>query len=101
MSPYVWFSGLGGEVRGPHRAETFSADFGDIFDTMKFSFMGLAEARRGNFSLVTDIMYLNLEQGVPVPGFGAYSGGSARTQSVGGDLRHRPLYRAGWVGRTH
>ncbi|HWS74691.1 MAG TPA: hypothetical protein VN324_06065 [Quisquiliibacterium sp.] len=82
LTPYVWFSGLGGEVTGPHGGESFSADFGDIFGTMKFSFMGLAEARRGNFSLVTDIMYLNLEQGVPVPGLGAYSGGSARTQSV-------------------
>lgn len=82
LSPYVWFSGLGGEVTGPHGGDTFSADFGDIFGTMKFSFMGLAEARRGNFSLVTDIMYLNLQQGVPVPGHGAYSGGSARTQSV-------------------
>jgi hypothetical protein len=82
LSPYVWFSGLGGEVTGPHGGETFSADFGDIFGTMKFSFMGLAEARRGNFSLVTDLLYLNLQQGVPVPGLGAYSGGSARTQSA-------------------
>jgi opacity protein-like surface antigen len=83
LSPYVWFSGLGGEVTGPRGVgESFTADFGDIFGTMKFSFMGLAEARRGNFSLVTDIMYLNLQQGVPVPGFGEFSGGSARTQSV-------------------
>ncbi|WP_198374457.1 hypothetical protein [Neoroseomonas rubea] len=82
LSPYVWFSGLGGEVTGPHGGESFTADFGDIFGTMKFSYMGLAEARRGNFSIVTDIMYLNLQQGVPVPGLGAYSGGSARTQSV-------------------
>jgi hypothetical protein len=83
LSPYVWFSGLGGEVTGPHSSsETFSADFGDIFGTMKFSFMGLAEARRGNFSLVTDLLYLNLQQGVPVPDRGAYSGGSARTQSA-------------------
>ena len=82
LSPYIWFSGLGGEVTGPHGGESFSADFGDIFGTMKLSFMGLAEARRGKFSLLTDIMYLNLQQGVPVPGLGAYSGGRARTQSV-------------------
>ena len=82
LSPYIWFSGLGGEVTGPHGGDTFSADFGDIFGTMKLSYMGLAEARRGNFSLLTDIMYLNLQQGVPVPGLGAYGGGSARTQSV-------------------
>ena len=49
---------------------------------MKFAAMGLAEARRGNFSFVVDTMYLNLQQGVTVPGFGAYSGASARTQSV-------------------
>jgi hypothetical protein len=67
LSPYVWFSGLGGEVTNPHGSETFSADFGDIFGTMKFSYMGLVEARRGNFSLLTDFMYLNLQQGVPAP----------------------------------
>lgn len=82
ISPYVWFSGLGGEVTAPQGSESFSADFGDIFGTMKFAAMGLAEARRGNFSLVVDTMYLNLQQGVPVPGHGAYSGGSARTQSA-------------------
>jgi hypothetical protein len=82
LSPYLWFSGLGGEVTGPHGGESFNADFGDIFGTMKFAFAGIAEARRGRLSLVFDTMYLNLQQGVPVPGLGAYSGGSARTQSA-------------------
>jgi opacity protein-like surface antigen len=82
LSPYVWFSGLSGEVIGSHGTESFDAGFGDIFAAMKFSFMGLAEARRGRLSLVFDTLYLNLQQGVPVPGLGAYSGGSARTQSA-------------------
>jgi hypothetical protein len=82
LAPYVWFAGVGGEVTGPQGSESFSADFGDVFGTMKFSYAFLAEARRGNFSLVTDIMYLNLQQGVPVPGFGEFSGGSARTRSL-------------------
>ncbi|WP_158287901.1 YfaZ family outer membrane protein [Falsiroseomonas bella] len=82
LSPYVWFSGLGGEVTTAEGSESFSADFGDIFGTMKFSAMGLFEARRGNFSLVMDTLYLNLQQGVPVPGHGAFSGASARTQSA-------------------
>ncbi|CAH0299956.1 hypothetical protein [Roseomonas sp. CECT 9278] len=69
-------------MTGPHGGESFTAGFGDIFGTTKFSCMGLPDARRGNISIVTDIMYLNLQQGVPVPGLGAYSGGSARTQSV-------------------
>ncbi|WP_198370642.1 hypothetical protein [Roseomonas rosulenta] len=84
LSPYVWFSGLGGTVSTPEGSDNFSADFGDIFGTMKFSAMGLFEARRGNFSLVVDTLYLNLQQGVPLPleGRGAFSGASARTQSA-------------------
>jgi hypothetical protein len=80
--PYVWFSGLGGEVTLPHGSESFNADFGDIFESMKFSFMGIFEARRQNFSLVLDLMYLNLQQGIPVPGHGAYSGGSSRVKTT-------------------
>ena len=81
-SPYVWFSGLGGEVTLPRGSESFNADFGDIFESMKFSFMGIFEARRQNFSLVLDLMYLNLQQGIPVPGHGAYSGGSSRVKTT-------------------
>jgi hypothetical protein len=82
LSPYLWFSGLGGTVAGPSRGETFSADFGDIFQAMKFAFMGMGEARRGNLSLVLDTMYLNLQQGVPAPGGGDFSAATARTQSA-------------------
>jgi opacity protein-like surface antigen len=82
-SPYVWFSGLSGDISVPAGSVSFSADFGDIFETLKFSAMGIVEARRGNFSIVSDALYLNLQQGIPVPGsHGAFSGGSARTQSA-------------------
>jgi opacity protein-like surface antigen len=82
LSPYVWFSGLGGEVTLPRGSESFNADFGDIFESLKFSVMGIFEARRENFSLILDLMYLNLQQGVPVPGGGAYSGGSSRVKTT-------------------
>lgn len=82
LSPYVWFSGLGGEVTLPRGSESFNADFGDIFENLKFSVMGLFEARRRNFSLVLDLMYINQQQGIPVPGQGAYSGGSARLKTT-------------------
>jgi hypothetical protein len=81
-SPYVWFSGLSGDVSNPSGGEDFSADFGDIFGSMKFSWMGLLEARRGRFSALVDTLYLNMQQGVPVPGRGGFSGASARTQSA-------------------
>lgn len=83
LSPYVWFSGMSGDISVPAGTVDFSASFGDIFQTLKFSMMGLAEARRGNLSIVMDTLYLNLQQGVPVPGsHGAFSGGSVRTQSA-------------------
>jgi opacity protein-like surface antigen len=82
LSPYVWFSGLGGEVTLPRGSESFNADFGDVFENLKFSVMGLFEARRRNFSLVLDLMYINQQQGIPVPGQGAYSGGSARLRTT-------------------
>lgn len=84
LSPYVWFSGMSGDISVPAGSVDFSASFGDIFQTLKFSAMGLLEARRGNFSVVVDTLYLNLQQGIPVPGasHGTYSGGSARTQSA-------------------
>ena len=49
---------------------------------MKFSCLGIFEARRGKVSLVFDLMYLNLQQGIPVPGNGAYSGGSSRVKTT-------------------
>ncbi|WP_431305668.1 hypothetical protein [Sediminicoccus sp. BL-A-41-H5] len=84
LSPYVWFSGMSGDISVPAGSVDFSASFGDIFQTLKFSAMGLFEARRGNVSVVVDTLYLNLQQGIPVPGasHGTWSGGSARTQSA-------------------
>lgn len=82
LSPYVWFSGLSGKVSAPSGSASVSADFGDIFSSMKFSAMALFEARRDRFSLVVDTLYLNLQQGVPVQGHGLFSGGSVRTQSA-------------------
>lgn len=82
-SPYVWFSGLNGNVSVPAGSADFSSSFGDIFQSLKFSAMGLVEARRGNVSILADTLYLNLQQGIPVPGsHGAFSGGSVRMQSA-------------------
>ena len=82
LSPYVWFTGVSGDATVRSQTDSIQADFGDLFDNMKFAFSGFAEARNGRFSIVTDFMYYNLEQGIPVPGLGAYSGGSTRMQTT-------------------
>lgn len=82
LTPYVWFTGVSGDATVRNQTDSINADFGDLFDNLKFAFSGFAEARNGRFSIVTDIMYYNLEQGIPVPGLGAYSGGSTRLQTT-------------------
>jgi opacity protein-like surface antigen len=82
LTPYVWFTGVSGDATVRSQTDSINADFGDLFDNLKFAFSGFAEARNGRFSIVTDIMYYNLEQGIPVPGLGAYSGGSTRLKTT-------------------
>jgi opacity protein-like surface antigen len=82
LSPYVWFTGVSGDATVRSQTDSIQADFGDLFDNLKFAFSGFAEARNGRFSIVTDIMYYNLSQGIPLPGLGEYSGGSTRLQTT-------------------
>jgi hypothetical protein len=83
MTPYIWFSGISGDVSLPGGTnESFGADFGDIFDTLKFSAMGVFEARRDRFSLVFDLFYVNLQQGFNSPNSIAVSGGDVRSRTI-------------------
>jgi opacity protein-like surface antigen len=68
ITPYIWFSGISGDVTLPRGgARDFSADFGDIFDNLKFAAMASAEARYGRFGLLLDFFYVDLEQGFNSP----------------------------------
>jgi hypothetical protein len=83
LTPYMWFSGISGSISLPRGGtEDFSADFGDIFDALKLGFMGTFEARRGRFSIITDLFYTNLEQGFNSPASIAVSSGSVRTTTT-------------------
>lgn len=81
VSPYVWFAGVSGDVALPRGGNRdFSADFGDIFDTLKFSAMATAEARRGRFGIVVDFLYLDTEEGFNTPrSIGVRSGDTRMT----------------------
>jgi hypothetical protein len=93
LTPYIWFSGISGSLSLPQgTGDTFSADFGDIFDDLKFAAMGVFEARRGRFSLVFDLFYVNLQQGFNSPNSIAVSGGDVRTQTT--EVSAIGLYRA-------
>ena len=70
LTPYVWFTGLDGDVgviRGLPAASV-DAGFDDLIENADFAFMLAAEARRGRFGVVTDFTYLGLSADGDTPG---------------------------------
>ncbi|PWS36412.1 hypothetical protein DFH01_14730 [Falsiroseomonas bella] len=93
LSPYVWFAGVSGDVTLPRGGNRdFSADFGDVFDSLKFGAMATAEARRGRFGVVLDFVYLENEEGFNSPRSIAVRGGDTRLTTT--ELSVVGLFRA-------
>lgn len=60
LTPYLWAMGVKGTVSvGPKEAEV-SASFKDLLESLDFAAMGKFEARRGSWSLSTDLLYSDL-----------------------------------------
>jgi hypothetical protein len=68
VSPYLWMAGVKSSSTftptGSGRTLTANVDesFGDIFSDLNFAIMAGAEARRGLFSVQTDVMYIDVLQ---------------------------------------
>ncbi len=67
-SPYFWAAGISGSAgqfgRSPIKMKS---DFGSILKELDFSFMGVAEARYGRYSLFSDVMYTKISTGGKTP----------------------------------
>lgn len=68
FSPYFWLASLHGTAGVGNRTTTVDASFGDIFDTLKFAFMGVFEARKGKWLVITDLEYVSIEDERATPG---------------------------------
>jgi opacity protein-like surface antigen len=68
FSPYFWMAGLHGPVGTPNRSVQVDERFSDIFDSLKFAFMGVFEARKGKWGMQTDFEYVSLEDEKATPG---------------------------------
>jgi hypothetical protein len=55
---YMWVSALGGETAG---GGDIDIDFSTIIDNLDMTFMGVLGARKGKWSLLTDVIYLDME----------------------------------------
>ena len=62
VTPYVWAAGLEGDVTVKGRAASVDASFLDIVETADsiFGFMGVFEARKGDWGAFVAPMYLNI-----------------------------------------
>ncbi len=61
FSPYFWMAGLHGTTGTPGRTIVVDESFSDIFGSLNFAFMGLFEARKGNWLVLTDVEFVSLE----------------------------------------
>ena len=54
---YLWGADIGGQTIGGSEVEV---GFSDLLDNLEMGFMGAFEARKNNWSLLTDIIYMDL-----------------------------------------
>jgi opacity protein-like surface antigen len=60
-SMYGWFTRLDGDMTVRGRTVPVDVPFDEIFDRLKFTFMGLVEVGKGRWSFLADVFYAKLE----------------------------------------
>ena len=60
ITPYLWATQLDSEVRVGEYSAGASLEFSDIVDTLEMGLMGQFEARKGRWSVYSDLVYFNL-----------------------------------------
>ena len=68
FSPYFWMAGLHGTIGGPNRTIGVDERFSDIFDSLKFAFMGVFEAHKKKWAVQTDVEYVSIDDDKATPG---------------------------------
>jgi hypothetical protein len=72
VAPYFFLASLDGTVGVVGQRAEVSASFRDLFRNLDFAMMGQFEARKGNWSILADAMYMSLsgKKVTPSPFFG-------------------------------
>jgi hypothetical protein len=68
FSPYFWMAGLHGTIGGPNRTIAVDERFSEIFSSLKFAFMGVFEAHKGNWAMQTDVEFVSIGDDKATPG---------------------------------
>ncbi|HSO74071.1 MAG TPA: hypothetical protein VLU47_04475 [Blastocatellia bacterium] len=62
VAPYLWIASISGELGVGDVTTEVDPSFSDILDSLNFGFMGVFEARKNKFMLITDLFYISLEE---------------------------------------
>ena len=68
FAPYLWLAGINGTVGVGDVTTDIDPSFSDILDSLNFGFMGVFEARKNRFMVITDLLYISLEETQDTPG---------------------------------
>jgi len=68
ITPYIVLGSLHGTGGIGNRSTQVDMSFGDIFGALKFALMGVFEARKGKWVLLTDVEYISVETDKATPG---------------------------------
>ena len=62
VSIYGWFPDISGETSftQPGGTSDFKIDIGDILDNLEFTMMGMFDARKGRWGILTDLIYMDV-----------------------------------------
>ena len=60
IAPYIWMTDIDGTVKGKNAEVDFNVDFNDIWDNLGGAGLLLVEANKGQFAVLSDLIYLNL-----------------------------------------
>ena len=62
VAPYLYMTGLSGQVGARGRVMDVDLSFGDILSDFKFGLMGTVEARKKRFVILNDLIWLRLKE---------------------------------------
>lgn len=62
VAPYLWLAGMDGTVGVGDFTTDIDPSASDLLNALNFGFMGTFEARKNKFMLITDLMYISLEE---------------------------------------
>lgn len=70
LTPYVWLTGLTGEIEAGQGSASIGASFSNILESLDFSLMGTFEARKGRWGFLFDGFYAKLSKDGQTSGAG-------------------------------